>query len=287
MIPNRKYHGYIEGFMMKKKGAVVVLGCAIVFLLVNLLGCKMEPQMYSVTFNTNGGSAVTAQSVQEDDKATRPVDPTMARYTFGGWYTEDALTTVWDFGTQITKDTILYAKWLVTKEELKRMITAGEDVTEVDTSGITDMSVLFHSVKSFTGDISGWDVSNVTNMKAMFFDASSFNQDISGWDVSKVTNMQLMFYEVNSFNGDISGWKVGSVTDMSQMFNGCNVFNSNISGWDVSNVTDMRYMFSHTYAFNQNLSGWVVGKVTNKTGFSSGPSTVFITEHHPIGFPND
>ena len=97
---------------MKKKGIEVLLGCGIVFLLINLLGCQVEPQMYSVAFDTDGGSTVTTQSVQENGKATRPdTDPIKSGYAFDNWYTEATLDNVWNFDTVITKDTTVYASW--------------------------------------------------------------------------------------------------------------------------------------------------------------------------------
>jgi len=154
-------------------------------------------------------------------------------------------------------------------------------------TNVTDMSYMFSSTASFTGDLSGWDVSNVTNMQSMFYEASSFNGDLSAWDVSNVTdmsdmfswtssftsnlstwdvsnvtNMSYMFAWASSFNGDISGWNVSNVTDMSDMFSGAGTFNGDISGWDVSSVTNMSYMFSWASSFTSNLSTWDVSSVT-------------------------
>ena len=76
---------------------------------------------YSVTFDTNGGSAVTAQQVAEGGKATRPAtDPTKAAdsdntYQFAGWYKDAALQTAFDFDTEtISAATTIYAKWTAT-----------------------------------------------------------------------------------------------------------------------------------------------------------------------------
>ena len=67
---------------------------------------------YTVTFNSNGGSAVSSQTVTAGEKATEPSSPTKQGYTFGGWYTSDALTTEWDFSTDTVNSNItLYAKW--------------------------------------------------------------------------------------------------------------------------------------------------------------------------------
>lgn len=64
---------------------------------------------YKVTFESNGGEAVPSQIV--DSRVTVPADPTMAGYKFVGWYTNQALTTPFDFASIVTKPIILYAKY--------------------------------------------------------------------------------------------------------------------------------------------------------------------------------
>jgi uncharacterized repeat protein (TIGR02543 family) len=67
---------------------------------------------YSVTFNSNGGSAVASQSVVYNTTAAEPAAPTKPGYTFAGWYSDVATTAVFNFTTPITADTLLYAKWI-------------------------------------------------------------------------------------------------------------------------------------------------------------------------------
>ena len=68
---------------------------------------------YTVTFDTDGGSAVESQSVRSGQKATKPADPTKSSYTFSGWYKEDTFTTVFNFDTDtITANTTIYAKFV-------------------------------------------------------------------------------------------------------------------------------------------------------------------------------
>ena len=64
-----------------------------------------------VTFDTNGGSSVGLQTVKTGDRLTKPADPTKPGYTFGGWYTDEACTTAYDFSSPVTEDMTLYAKW--------------------------------------------------------------------------------------------------------------------------------------------------------------------------------
>ncbi|WP_024866199.1 InlB B-repeat-containing protein [Butyrivibrio sp. FCS014] len=67
---------------------------------------------YRLEFDSNGGSyvdAVTAPYETVIDISEK--EPTYAGYTFGGWYTDEALTTAADDNYKLEKDTTLYAKW--------------------------------------------------------------------------------------------------------------------------------------------------------------------------------
>ncbi len=178
-------------------------------------------------------------------------------------------------GNPVSTDTIYAAKTIsnisvininddlqISLASLKAMIANGDDVTQVDTSAITDMSSLFELNGTFNQDISAWDVSSVSTMNRMFKGASVFNQDIGGWDVSKVTNMNQMLEATYAFNQDIGSWDVSSVTSMVNMFRSMYAFSQDISGWDTSNVTDMSSMFYSNYSFDNDISNWNVANVT-------------------------
>ena len=66
---------------------------------------------YTVSFDSKGGSAVDSQTVDYNAKAVKPADPTMDVYTFIGWYSDEALTSAYDFNTPVTGNITLYAKW--------------------------------------------------------------------------------------------------------------------------------------------------------------------------------
>ena len=72
------------------------------------------PSTYTVTFNTDGGSAVASQTVTSGAKATKPADPAKEGFAFDGWYKDAAFTTAFDFNTAITSDVTVYAKWNAT-----------------------------------------------------------------------------------------------------------------------------------------------------------------------------
>ncbi|MBO4538998.1 MAG: InlB B-repeat-containing protein, partial [Clostridia bacterium] len=47
--------------------------------------------LFTVTFNSNGGSSVEAQSLPVGSLVQRPKDPTKDNYTFLGWYADSFL----------------------------------------------------------------------------------------------------------------------------------------------------------------------------------------------------
>jgi surface protein len=126
---------------------------------------------------------------------------------------------------------------------------------------IGDTTDKFSQAKNFNSDISNWDTSKVTNMGGMFNNAINFNSDISNWDTSKVTDMGGMFNNAKNFNKDISRWDTSKVTDMGYMFHDATNFNSDISDWDTSKVINMEGMFYNATNFNQDLSLWNTSKV--------------------------
>ena len=65
---------------------------------------------FTVTFDSDGGSAVTAQKVL-NSPAIKPADPTKNGYLFAGWYLEDMQ---YAFDTMVTTDITLKAHWTPT-----------------------------------------------------------------------------------------------------------------------------------------------------------------------------
>ena len=97
----------------------------------------------------------------------------------------------------------------VTRNTLVSMISGGQDVSCVCTSGITNMQGLFQNNQTFNQDISSWDTSNVNNMQGLFQNARAFNQDIGYWDVSSMNDqngVNQLFDNATNLNQDLSYW---------------------------------------------------------------------------------
>ncbi len=76
------------------------------------LYAKWTINQYTVTFNANGhGTAPSAVKVNYGAKVSKPSDPAVTGYIFGGWYKESGCTNAYDFSAAVTANITLYAKW--------------------------------------------------------------------------------------------------------------------------------------------------------------------------------
>ncbi len=77
------------------------------------LTAKWKIVAFTVTFDSDGGSEVAAQSVNRGEKVTKPDSPTKKGYTFDKWVVKDAeKVSAWDFDNDtVTSDITLYAIW--------------------------------------------------------------------------------------------------------------------------------------------------------------------------------
>lgn len=87
---------------MKKRFLVFLLTIITVF---TLTSCSKK---FTVTFDTDGGSAVSAVEVKKGKTVAKPADPTKEGYTFDGWYLGDEK---YNFSTAVKEDITLKAHW--------------------------------------------------------------------------------------------------------------------------------------------------------------------------------
>ena len=82
------------------------------------LTAKWNINKYTVTFNSYGGTPVPPkQEVEYGLTATKPDDPTLKGHTFAFWYLgeDEQNATAYDFGTPVTENITLTAKWNINK----------------------------------------------------------------------------------------------------------------------------------------------------------------------------
>ena len=62
-----------------------------------------------ITFNTDGGSSISAKQIEKGRKVAKPSNPTKKGYTFIGWYTNS--NDEYNFDNSVNSDLTLYAHW--------------------------------------------------------------------------------------------------------------------------------------------------------------------------------
>ena len=71
---------------------------------------KPKP-VYTVTFNSDGGTPIDPQTVISGECAVRPDDPTKNAYVFLDWYTDEQEAEPYDFTNPVTDNLTLIARW--------------------------------------------------------------------------------------------------------------------------------------------------------------------------------
>lgn len=103
-------------------------------------------------------------------------------------------------------------------------LTEIEGIEYLNTSEVTDMSLLFMEQRNLTSiDLSHFDTSKVLNMDSMFESCSGLTSlDLSHFDTSNVINMRDMFIACTSLTSlDLSSFDTGNVEYMDYMFAFC------------------------------------------------------------------
>ena len=133
---------------------------------VNLYACWIDEDeqqtTYTVTFNSNGGTDVTAQTVFSGGKASEP-DVTRTGYTLKGWYNGES---EWNFDTgTVTTDITLTAQWTANQYTITFNSNGGSAVSQI-TKGYGE-SVTAPANPTKTGHtFAGWDKQIPTTMPA-------------------------------------------------------------------------------------------------------------------------
>ncbi|MDM8265316.1 BspA family leucine-rich repeat surface protein [Limosilactobacillus vaginalis] len=188
----------------------------------------------------------------EHDKIGRQIFPSLAISKTSGRYSDKVIATDSDWSGAFSNPYLRHA-----------------DLTNLDTSNITNMSQMFAStnrLKSLKG-LDNWDTSHVTDMSQMFASANELDslEGLNNWDTSKVTNMSGMFNRSSATSLNLNNWDTSKVTNMSGMFNRSSATSLNLSNWDTSKVTNMANMFLFDESLTSigDLSNWNTSNVTN------------------------
>ena len=73
---------------------------------------NLRRETFVIEFNTNGGNFVEDVKVKGGTTLEAPLSPTKEHAEFEGWYSNEELTTKYDFDKPVLSNMTLYAKWV-------------------------------------------------------------------------------------------------------------------------------------------------------------------------------
>ena len=170
----------------------------------------------------SGGASFTPPAFYLDEVTQEPSDPTWAGYEFGGWYTDEAGTTPFEFGNTLDHDTTVYAKWIPSDSQYRVIIwkqrtsnSAGlpddEKTYDYVTSYLIDQNVSTGDIVTLANSYKNIYGSNGTSTdtdKAYFIynDGKTDQSVVVKADGSSVLNV---YYDRKPVNLDYYTWDYG------------------------------------------------------------------------------
>ncbi|MDY3196476.1 MAG: InlB B-repeat-containing protein [Paracholeplasma sp.] len=131
-----------------------------------------ETVTYTITFNSNGGSAVSNITNSAGTVILKPDDPIRAGYTFINWYTDENLSSVFNFTVMPANNLTLYAKWekVVVIYQITFETNGGNEVSPKDVgegSAIGSLAVPTKEGHTFVGWFMDEGLTNPMNLTVM------------------------------------------------------------------------------------------------------------------------
>ena len=203
---------------------------------------------YTVTFDTNGGTAIDAATVVNGKTVAKPEAPTKEGYWFVGWYKDSAYTSLYDFGAIVTANTTVYARFVEKVEGYEydvNFVVDGATLTQMKTRGGVIYNSELPTPEKEGAEFLGWWVSS-------YGDATKLSYQYNEQQLGQHTTLYAVWKSdkpVISVNGDNISWTAvgGSTYDVAV---------KNAKGNKVAGTTTPET----SYAFD--FSDWEAGDYT-------------------------
>ena len=169
----------------------------------------------TVTFETGEGSPVPTVFVEKGKTVTKPANPNRSGYSFEGWFTDSACTTVFDFTKAVNEDLILHAKWKGAKTTYKvvhwKQNANDDGYTFVEMSTVNgnagaNATYTAKNYKGFTLNADKTDINTVikgdgTTIKNVYYDRNKYKINFYTEDKNKNWTVKKSYdfkYEENT-----------------------------------------------------------------------------------------
>lgn len=104
-INTADYEGFSENGKKRTQEGVLEDGALVIH-------CYFDRNTYSITFDTNGGGALSKLEALYGADIDAPSAPSRYGHTFAGWYADEDLTEAYTFDTMPLGGATVYAKWM-------------------------------------------------------------------------------------------------------------------------------------------------------------------------------
>ena len=145
---------------------------------------------YTISFESNRGSSVSAITQEFNTDLTQPADPTRAGFTFAGWYSDVALTNAYSFTTMPSQNTTVYAKWVAQGGQTTYMVKYyTEDL---------DGEYVLTSADTLSGNAGAAVTAEQKSLTGFTFNQSASGNVLSG-NISDTLELKV-YYTRNSYS---------------------------------------------------------------------------------------
>jgi uncharacterized repeat protein (TIGR02543 family) len=88
------------------------------------------PTQYTITFESHGGSEVTAITANEGTAVEKPADPALNGYAFEGWHSAATGGAAYEWPHTLNADTTMHARWALIAYEIAYALNGGTNAPE-------------------------------------------------------------------------------------------------------------------------------------------------------------
>ena len=250
----------------------------------------VDPQMFIVTYVTNGGSVINGkgESIRSEEYAENTIlfeSVTVSRpgYTFKGWFTDADLTTKFTRTRMPKKDITLYAKW--EQSSFNLLLDAnGGSVSTTGKTVVYDQPIGTLPVPTRSGCVfSGWYTSNGTKVTENTVFTSTSNMTLkarwtsSDWVLASnlpkdaTVSSQKWTYTLtsttSSSSSSLSGWtytskqRTGWGAEIGPVYSDPSNGTRNVRSEKYVSSTTTHYKYYHRYGWGYNISTGTNGYV--------------------------
>lgn len=195
---------------------------------------------YTITFNSNGGSDVTSITQEYQSTVNEPQVPTKPNHTFGGWYIDNELTSLYTFETIPSVNITLYAKWdmnLITGISSDHLYVIYDGLPHsIEVDGLLPGDTISYKTLDEYESINPTFIS-VTDFVIVYYRVSREDFfDYEGFAVLKISKANISNVDVNGYSGIYDGEDHEAIIDQY-----ATITNDQTAEWKYKTAPDAEY----------------------------------------------